>query len=139
MLKFIELLGKPFNLKEDGSFTCSSLEGDEGHGVYTQHVEENSGLWQMNLNSNGVVETIFLSAVPEATLPYGLEASMKPNDVRQLLGTPDNSAEEQVIEYLGKYGPWLRYDREDVCIHVEFHVGACSIKKVTIMLPEVAP
>ena len=85
MMNFIDLLGKTFSEK-DGSFTHTTLEGDEGHGVYTHHIEENNGLWQMNLDANGVVQTIFLPAKPGNVLPFGLEASMRPSDVQELLG-----------------------------------------------------
>lgn len=138
-MNYIDMLGKPFNLKEDGSFLRSSLEGDEGHGVYTHHVEENNGLWQMNLNDKGIVQTIFLPAVTETALPFGLNSQMQPEDVTQLLGTPNKTGEEQEIEFLGMHGAWLRFDQKDICIHVEFNLGANSIKQVTLMLPEVAP
>ena len=133
------MLGKPFTLKENGTFIRSSLEVDEGHGVYTHHVEENNGLWQMNLDEKGIVQSIFLPAVAESTLPFGLNAQMQPEDVKQVLGSPDKAGEEKEIEFLGMYGAWLRFDRKDICIHVEFNLGAQSIKQVTLMLPEVAP
>ena len=139
MLNVIDLLGKTFSAEEDGSFTRTVMEEDEGHGVYSHHVESKSGLWQMNLDTNGIVETIFLQAMPASSLPFGLEASMKPDDVVRLFGTPDKSGVEKEIEFLGTYGPWLRFDREEICIHVEFHTGAHSLKRVTLMLPEIAP
>lgn len=139
MLNIIDLLGKAFTEEGDGSFTRTTMEGDEGHGVFTHQVEENNGLWQMNLDADGVVQTIFLPAEPDSTLPFDLEASMRPKDVAKLLGTPSKTGEEQEIAYLGKYGPWLRFDRKNLCIHVEFHAGTHSIKRLTVMLPEVAP
>lgn len=137
-MNVIDLLGKAFT-EEDGSFTRTTLEGDEAHGVYTHHIEENNGLWQMNLDANGVVQTIFLPAESGNTLPFGLAASMRPNDVEKLLGLPQKKGEEQKVEFLGTYGPWMRFDRENMCIHAEFHAGTHLIKQVTLMLPEVAP
>lgn len=139
MLNVIDLLGKTFTAEEDDSFTRTVMEEDEGHGVYSHHVESTNGLWKMNLDTNGVVETIFLQAKPSSSLPFGLEASMTPDDVVSLFGAPDRTGEEKEIEFLGKYGPWLRFDREDMCIHVEFNIGTHSLKQITVMLPEIAP
>jgi hypothetical protein len=138
-MNVIDLLGKAFTEEDNGSFARITLEGDEGHGVYTHHVEEKNGAWQINLDANGVVQTIFLPAEPGNTLPFSLEASMSPNDVEKLLGIPQKRGVEQEVKYLGTYGPWMRFDKEDMCIHVEFHARTHLIKQVTLMLPEVAP
>jgi hypothetical protein len=139
MIDLIDLLGQVFTLRDDGSFTRTKMEGDEGHGEYSHHVEAKSGLWQMNLEANGVVNTIFLNAEAKSSLPFGLKPSMVPRDVVALLGSPDKSGEEQEVEFLGRCGPWLRFERETMCIHAEFHAGTHLLKQVTVMLPEIAP
>ncbi|OZG72412.1 hypothetical protein BTA51_14875 [Hahella sp. CCB-MM4] len=139
MLNVIDFLGKAFTAEEDGSFIRTTIEGDEGHGLYSHHIEARNGLWQMNLDGNGVVQTIFLQVDPKSSLPFGLEAGMAPRDVLARFGIPDKKGDEQVNKLLGKYGPWMRFDREAMSIHVEFHADSHLLKQITIMLPEVAP
>ena len=139
MLDVANLLGKVFSENEDDSFSRVELEGDEGHGDFTHHVEGINGLWALNLNADSVVETVFLHAHPSVDLPFGLRPSMQPKDVENLLGAPTKLGVEQVVPSLGTYGAWLRFDREHVSIHTEFYLGSQLLKLVTLMLPKVVP
>ena len=139
MTNLTELLGKDFSAVNDGTFVKSSMELDEGHDDHSHYVESKDGTWQLNLDTRGVVQTIFLTAQLATALPYHLKSSMTPEEVKILLGEPDKSGEDQQIDFLGRYGPWYRYDKPDVCVHIQFCTGDHNLEKVTLMLPEVAP
>ena len=139
MKNLTDLLGKEFSAEDDGTYVKSSMELDEGHGDYSHHVEAKDGTWQLNLDAKGIVQTIFLTSQSPTPFPYDLKPSMSPEEVENLLGPPNKSGEEHEIEFLGRYGPWYRYDKSDVCVHIQFTTGDHNLEKVTLMLPDVAP
>ncbi len=55
------------------------------------------------------------------------------------MGEPTRSGEAKTIHGLGRMGPWDRYDRPAVCIHVRYTEGGERVEMITLMAPDAAP
>jgi len=138
-MKIIDAFGKQFTDEIIGAGPIHSIEGDEGHGDYTDYVNSSCGCWECVLSAQGVVETIFFYAKPNCFLPFGIKSHMTLSGVITLLGSPSKRGDALYDESMGSVGNWLRFDLKEQCIHVEFDYEGDGVAKVTLMLPSCAP
>lgn len=139
----VEFLGMPFRAVE-GKLSHSGIEHvfdePDNPALATELcVSATDGTWQLLLDNQERIGTIFLFADKGCKLPFGLRPEMTPAELNDLLGVPTRHAPESVIQYLGPKGSWWRWDTATHCVHVEYEIGAARIRMVTLTMPDHAP
>jgi hypothetical protein len=65
-------------------------------------------------------------------LPLGLRFGMSRDEVRVLLGEPEQKGEETVVPILGKKPAWDRFAARDIRVHVEYSGSPPAARLVTL-------
>ncbi|MBM79058.1 MAG: hypothetical protein CMJ78_00495 [Planctomycetaceae bacterium] len=97
---------------------------------------------------SGRVSTVFLYGPSKrqqdyyrGQLPKELDWEMSFDTVGLAHGTPSRHShgDRSASGPLGPLPPWVRYDGDDHCVHIQFTTDKCRIEMVTIMTAERAP
>jgi len=138
----LEIIGHKFDdvehqLEHDGikGTFDDLLEGEKQE----YSVSASDGTWEISLGKENRIKTIFLYLDRGCQGILGITIAMKRGDIIEFLGKPTSSGDEGTVPFLGEYGAWERYDKENYCIHIEHYLGGNGVKKITIMLPDTAP
>jgi hypothetical protein len=96
---------------------------------------------------NGRVSTVFLYGPPQRALhytgplPLGIEWSTSFDLAITILGSPSRHShgDNNPNQLLGPLPPWLRYDDDSHCVHIQFTPDKCQTAMVSVMTAERAP
>ena len=115
------------------------LELEEGFSE-EWHVKSNDSSYQMILDSNRVIQTIFLFANQDNIFPIReFHKYMGRKEIRKIMGVPSKSADVQELPILGMSFGFDRYDKE-IVYHFEYeNEDQSQIKKITLMALGTAP
>ena len=83
-------------------------------------------------DSDERINTIFIEADNLGRDLLDIPFSSSRNDVLSVLGMPAKSGAARKDPYLGKFGPWDRFDEAQYSIHVLYHPHADRIKRVSL-------
>ncbi len=108
---------------ESSEFTSESAE----HGI------------EAILDGEQHVVTLFLDPAVCEELPLGLDKSLSPSQLVDILGLVDSANPEQDVPPFGRVGAWYRWLLDFGYLHIEFAVGGGTITRVTLMTHEKAP
>ncbi|SRR5579871_174460 len=123
-----DLLSKPDEMPELDHFAEMEMKLYRQNGV------------DIYVGKDGRVVSLFLYGVamedhaPYAgPLPEGLSFAATLDDVTRDLGPPSRTGRQK-----GANTPWIRYDRTQYALHLQFSPGGEHIERVTVMTPEMA-
>ena len=91
------------------------------------------------LRDKGMVTTAFFDANGEAARWFELPTHLSRAEVRQEFGTPESSGEGFTDSVLGEFGPHDRFEFSGYLAHFEFLPNEDRLKRITLMMPSVAP
>jgi len=139
----LDVLGNKFNEVECAFSNTGVLEvydtleeGDEQE----YYVSAPDGSWQLLLEPDNTVKTIFLFLANGYSNFNGITSSTTPSEiVKKMHGEPSSKGNSQEIPIIGKVGAWERYEFSEYVLHIEHSLVKGTVKKITLMLPRVAP
>lgn len=103
-------------------------------------VELRDGSMDFLLTESRKVKTVFVHSVAAISSLVGIDADKASvADVIAKFGSATRGGEETKIPVLGKKGAWLRYDKPNEVVHLEFRLGGTGIHMLTLMTPSDAP
>ena len=136
-MNWLELLGNKFDDVKEGLDHCEPEIYNESVGEYSVAAKDNS--WEFILSENGYIITIFIYPESAKKLPENLNKDYTLQQVTEILGDPDRSGKRFDDEFIGKQGAWIRYSRENHCLHIQEKFDEEGIKLITLMTPEAVP
>jgi len=112
-----------------------SLEDDEQQ---EYSIESPCGKWEVSLDSNNIITTVFLYLNNGCNGILDLDRTMGRSDVLSLLGDPISTGEPHSDPILGEFGAWEKYFYNNLYVHIEHECEDRNIKQITIMVDDIA-
>lgn len=89
-----------------------------------------------------IIHTIFLYADERGGFReplFEIALSLSRDEVLAHFGAPSKSGSGTSDPILGEFGPWDRFERPGLAIHVEYRPGSDAIRLITLMRSDVVP
>ncbi len=139
----LELLGQKYNQIKTLVY-CSERQEiydfSENDDEQEYYIAAKDGTWEMLLNAEDSVETIFLYMDKGYSEFIGIKQQTSREMVLSILGKPDHIQNTVTKSLMGKQvGCWERYDYENHVLHVQHSANNDTVEIITIMSPTVAP
>lgn len=140
-MNFIEIIGKNFEeagfSSEEYTLEYQNDEWRREEGMTPNwYVSAVDGSFEIRLNENKVIETIFLYPTDKKFRLEGYTADTPRNEIRKKMGLPTSQG-NNIKPLFGKgLISFDRYDMEHVNLHFEYSDNDSKIRMITLMLPQ---
>ena len=124
--------------EELGAFSISPVYDELEVGEEQEYsVSSIDNTWEMSLDDKNRIKTIFLYFNEGFTVFENIKRNMSLSNTIKLLGEPYNFGDGRSLPYLGDYGAWLKYKRENHYLHIEYEYNRDIVKMVTLMSKDI--